>query len=152
MLLQRMLDVLGNDSDAELLARSDALHERLRRMGGDLPQVQGLFVHGADGRSLGNSRVHPPPRDIDYSDREWHQVHREGKVPVFVTEQIVSRSTAEAAFDISRRRNFADGRFAGTVHVSLRPQYLTDFYQELAGTMPGLRTVVLRTDGRMLGR
>ncbi|HEU5295206.1 MAG TPA: response regulator [Burkholderiaceae bacterium] len=152
MLLARMLDLLGNASDAELLARSEALHDRLQRMAAGLPQVQGLFTHGADGRSLGNSRVHPPPRDIDYSDREWYRAHRSGGEQVFVSEQIVSRLTGEPVFDMSRRRELPDGTFAGSVHVSLRPQYLTDFYQELAATVPGLRVVVLRTDGRMLAR
>src|SRR5262245_31648761 len=99
MLLQRMLDLLGNASDAELLARGDALHDRLQQMASELPQVQGLFTHGADGRSLGNSRVFPPPRDIDYSDREWYRAHRSGDVPVFVTQQIVSRVTGEPVFD-----------------------------------------------------
>src|SRR5262245_47252966 len=69
MLLQRMLDLLGNASEADLLAQSDILHQRLRRMAADLPQVQGLFVNGADSRSLVSTRVNPPPRQIDYSDR-----------------------------------------------------------------------------------
>ena len=86
MLLQRMLDMLGDAADAEVLARSDEIHLRLQRMAADLPQVQGLFVHGADSRSLANSRVHPPPRQIDYSDREWYQAHRNGGVPVYVTK------------------------------------------------------------------
>ena len=152
MLLQRMLDMLGNASDAELLARSDEIHQRLRRMSTDLPQVQGLFIHGADSRSLGNSRVNPPPRQIDYSDREWYRAHRAGGDGVFITDAIVSRSTGEQAFDISRRRMFDDGTFAGTVHVSLRPKYLTDFYEELADTSPGLRTFMMRTDGYVLAR
>lgn len=42
MLLQRMLDLLGNRSDDELLADHAALHERLVRMSSTLPQVQGL--------------------------------------------------------------------------------------------------------------
>src|SRR6185503_3873395 len=111
MLLQRMLDMLGNASDAELLARSDEIHQRLRRMSTDLPQVQGLFIHGADSRSLGNSRVNPPPRQIDYGDREWYRAHRAGGDGVFITDAIVSRSTGEQAFDISRRRMFDDGTF-----------------------------------------
>jgi signal transduction histidine kinase/ActR/RegA family two-component response regulator len=152
MLLQRMLDLLGDTSDADLLEHSASLHERLQRMAAELPQVQGLFTNGADSRSLANSRVHPPPRDIDYSDREWYRAHRTGGAQVYVTQQIVSRITGEPAFDMSRRRQFADGTFAGTVHVSLRPQYLTDFYQELATTITGLRTVVLRTDGQVLAR
>ena len=152
MLLQRMLDLVGNMPDAELLGHSEEVHQRLRRMAADLPQVQGLFIHGADSRSLGNSRVQPPPREIDYSDRGWYHAHRVGGAPVYITEAIVSRATGEPAFDISRRRMFDDGTFAGSVHVSLRPKYLTDFYQELAATSPGLRTFMMRTDGHVLAR
>jgi signal transduction histidine kinase/ActR/RegA family two-component response regulator len=71
---------------------------------------------------------------------------------VFVTQRIVSRMTGEPVFDISRRRELPGGTFAGSVHVSLRPQYLTDFYQELATTTAGLHMVVLRADGNMLAR
>jgi signal transduction histidine kinase/CheY-like chemotaxis protein len=153
MLLERMLDLAGSMPDAEVLARGEEIHNRLRNMATDLPQVQGLFIHGADSRSLGNSRVHPPPRQIDYSDRQWYRAHRDNTgSAVFVSEAIVSRSTGEPAFDISRRRVFADGSFAGSVHVSLRPKYLTDFYRELAATSPGLRTFLMRTDGHVLAR
>jgi len=152
MLLQRMLDLLGDAPETELLAHGASLHERLRRMAAELPQVQGLFINGADSRSLANSRVHPPPRDIDFSDREWYRAHRNGGAQVYVTQQIVSRITGEPAFDMSRRREFADGTFAGSVHVSLRPQYLTDFYRELDTAIAGLRTVVLRADGHVLAR
>ena len=151
MLLQRMLDLLGNASDAEVLARSFEVHRNLQRMSANLPQVQGLFLNGADGRSLGSSRVHPPPRDIDFSDREYFVWHRAARSPVFVTEQLTSRATGEAFFDMSRRRSAADGSFAGTVNVSLRPEYLTNFYQELAKSNPSLRFALLREDGHPWG-
>ena len=32
-----------------------------------------------DGRALGLSRMFPPPRQIDYSDREWYRAHRSGR-------------------------------------------------------------------------
>ena len=152
MLLQRMLDLLGDSSDEQLLQLQPPLHDRLNRLAAGLPQVQGLFVHGADARSLGTSRVQPAPRHIDYSDREWFQVQQGKGTPVHITDQFISRSTGEPAFDMSRRRVRADGSFAGTVHVSLRPQYLTDFYQELATTVPGLRMAVMRRDGKLLAR
>jgi signal transduction histidine kinase/ActR/RegA family two-component response regulator len=153
MLLARMLDLLGTSSDEQVLARSAEVHERLKEMASELPQVQGLFTHGADSRSLANSRVHPPPRHIDYTDRDWYAAHREERgSPVFVTEQLRSRATGEAIFDMSRRRVFADGSFAGTVHVSLRPEYFTSFWQEMTATTPGLRMAVLRADGRFIAR
>ena len=83
MLLQRMLDLLGDAARRRGAGAQRRLHVRLQRMAADLPQVQGLFVHGADSRSLGNSRVHPPPRQIDYSDREWYRAHRSGGAAVY---------------------------------------------------------------------
>lgn len=152
MLLQRMLDLIGMRSDDDLLLQGATLHERLRRMAGELPQVQGLFVNGADGRMVASSLTFPPRRDIDYTDREWFAAHREGRTPVFVTEQLTSRTTGEPFFDMSRRRLDADGGFAGAVNVSLRPQYLTEFWRELGTSMAGLRVAVFRADGRLVAR
>jgi signal transduction histidine kinase/CheY-like chemotaxis protein len=153
MLLARMLDLLGTQNDSEVLARGAEVHERLKRMASELPQVQGLFLHAADSRSLGTSVVFPAPRHIDYADREWYVAQSSGKGRgLFITEQLKSRATGEAFFDMSRRRAFADGSFAGTVNVSLRPEYLTAFYKELAATAPRLRVAVFRSDGRLLAR
>ncbi|MET0209931.1 MAG: response regulator [Burkholderiaceae bacterium] len=152
MLLQRMLDLIGDRSDAELLDQGPDLHARLVRMVSQLPQVQGLFAFGADGRMVATSRAYPPPRQLDYSDRAWYQAHRRGDAPIFVTEQIISRLNGEAAFDMSRRRTHADGSFAGSVNVSLRPEYLTNFYSDLAEATPDLRVTVIRGDGAILAR
>ena len=153
MLLSRMLDLLGSETDAEILARGPEIHERLRAMARELPQVQGLFLHAADARALNNSVLYPPPRQIDYSDREWFRAHRDtpGR-NVFITEQLISRTTGEAFFDMSRRRTLADGSFAGTVNVSLRPGYLTAFYQEMTATFPNLSVAIFRHDGKVLAR
>ena len=152
MLLQRMLDLWGDASDEEVMARGSEFHERLKRMAADLPQVQGLFINGADARALANSLVYPPPRFIDYSDRESVRAHRSGDVGVFITEQLKSRISGEPFFDMSRRRSRSDGSYGGSVHVSLKPEYLTNFYAELAKSEPGLRFGVLREDGKMLAR
>src|SRR5438876_1703901 len=150
MLLQRMLELVGDSDDATILARGREVHERLKRMANGLPQIQGLFVSGADARMLASSRVYPPLRDIDYSDREMFKIHRDQRGVLFITDQLVSRSTGEPFFDLSRRREFSDGSFGGVVSTSLRPEYLTRFYQELATGMPGLRIGIVRTDGRVL--
>jgi len=151
MLLQRMLDLLGERGSSDLLDDAQLVHLRLARMADRLPQVQGLFVMGADARMLASSRVVPPRRDIDYTDRDWYQAHSKGDAGVFFTRQIVSRATGERAFDMSRRREVR-GRFEGTVHVSLRPEYLTDFYSEMAVLDPGLRMTVVRLDGAVVVR
>jgi two-component system NtrC family sensor kinase len=53
---------------------------------------------------------------------------------------------------MSRRRVIADATFAGSVHISLRPEYLTAFWEEIASSIHGLRVVVLRADGRLIAR
>lgn len=153
MLLERMLDLLGHDSDERLLARGAELHERLKLMTRDLPQVQGFFTIGADGRMLSTNRAYPPPRQIDFSDREFLAAHRSGAGGrVFITGQLVSRVTGDAFFDMSRRREYADGSYAGTVNVALYPAYLTRFWEDMAATMHGLRVAMLRADGRLISR
>lgn len=152
MVLQRMLDLLGNSTDDEVLAKGAEVHERLKRMAEGLPQVQGLYVNSADARALGMSMLYPPPRNYEVSDREWYQSHRAGGPPLFITEQLISRAMKEPFFDMSRRRTFADGTFAGTVHVSLRPEYLTRFYENLAKTEPNVRFAVMRSDGKLIAR
>jgi signal transduction histidine kinase/ActR/RegA family two-component response regulator len=151
MLLVRMLDLLGTAGDAEWLARSAELHERLKTMAVGLPQIQGLFVMGTDDRMLASNRMFPPPRHINYSDRDFARVHRSGTGPrVFFTEQLVSRATGERFFDMSRRRSLRDGAYGGTVSVSLRPEYFHAFWQEMAQASPGLRLALVRADGRLI--
>jgi signal transduction histidine kinase/ActR/RegA family two-component response regulator len=152
MLLERMLDLLGDMSDAQILARGEEMHQRLKAMAADLPQVQGLFINGANGRMLANSRVYPPPREIDYTDREWFGWHRSEERGAYLSEQLTSRATGEPFFDMSRRRSRATGAFGGTVHVSLRPEYLTDFYRQLESSTGDLRFLVLRSDGHLVAR
>jgi signal transduction histidine kinase/ActR/RegA family two-component response regulator len=152
MLLQRMLDLLDDDSDEQLLLRGPEIHQRLKAMVAPLPQVQGVFVIGADAHLLASNRVYPPARNVDYSDREWYRIHRAGSSGTYVSDLLVSRTTGELAFDVSRRRTLPDGRFGGTAHVSLRPQYFIDFYKELAFAAPGLRMAMLHSDGNVLAR
>jgi signal transduction histidine kinase/CheY-like chemotaxis protein len=152
MLLHRMLDLVGNKSDAAILANGEEMHRRLKEMSATLPQVQGLFINGADSRALVYSRVYPPPRQIDFSDREYYLWHRSAERGVFVTEQLISRSTGEPFFDMSRRRTLAKGAFGGTVNVSLRPDYLTRFYERLQNSRDRMRFAVFRDDGRVIAR
>jgi signal transduction histidine kinase len=152
MLLERMLDVTGDDSEAELLARGAELHLRLKDMARALPQVRALSINGADSRPLANSLGHPPRRDLDFTDRAWFKAHRAGDVGTLVSELLIGRSTGEPIFDVNRRRNLRDGSFGGTVHVNLRPDYLIEFYKELATASPGLRMALLRQDGQYLAR
>ena len=153
MLLERMLDLFGDGTDAELLARGAELHERMKAMTRDLPQVQGFFSIGANGRMLATNRAYPPPRHIDFSDRDFLAAHRSGTGPrVHITGHLVSRVTGEAFFDMSRRRVRADGSYAGTVNIALYPDYLTRFWGDIGTTMPGLVALLVHANGKLIAR
>jgi hypothetical protein len=51
-LLNRVSDLIGDESDAAVLARESEIHRTLKRMTTDLPQLQGLFIMGATGELL----------------------------------------------------------------------------------------------------
>jgi signal transduction histidine kinase/membrane protein implicated in regulation of membrane protease activity len=148
-LINRVLDLLGNDSDDVLLAREKEIHLALQRMADGLPQLQGIFILGENGHMLATDRAYPAPHDIDYKDRELYRHHRDGGTQPFVTEVLTSRATGEPFFDMSLRRSGSDGSFKGAVSTSLRPEYFHEFYSQLAGG--GHVAVTLsRADGSVL--
>ncbi len=151
-LINRVLDTLGDDDDAALLAREAALHQKLRRMTAGLPQLQGIFVMASTSHMLASDRVFPAPHNIDYSDRSIFKHHRAGGSQPFFTDVLTSRATGEPFFDLSLRRMHADGSFAGLVSTSMLPAYFAGFYAGLAGSEEGVNVALLRADGAVLAR
>jgi signal transduction histidine kinase/ActR/RegA family two-component response regulator len=133
-------------------AREGQLYEQLRTVAADIPQVQSVWIMGADGRAVASSRVFPAPRDVDFSDREGLKVHAAGEPGPHVTAPNVGRITGETFFDVTTRWNGPDGRFQGAVWVSLHPAYFSDFYAGQAKDEPGLTLTLLRADGTVLAR
>jgi hypothetical protein len=57
----RIVELLGNDDDAQIRAREAMLHDRLRGIGGDFSQVASIYLLGANGDLLVSSRTFPAP-------------------------------------------------------------------------------------------
>jgi len=153
MLLGRVLDMVEGLADQEIQDREPVLHDRLRAMTAGLPQLQSLWVENAAGRPVLTNRYMPAPTDrLDVSDRDFFVWHLQGKGGLFISEPSIGRLTKEAFFDTSRRRNDIRGEFAGIVHASLRPDYFTRFFAELAGAEPTLAVTLFRKDGVLLAR
>jgi signal transduction histidine kinase/CheY-like chemotaxis protein len=152
VLLNRVADALGNEPDLQLSARELLLHTQLQRMANSLPQLQGIFVIGADGRLIVTNRAYPAPRQLDFSDRAWFVHHRGGGAQPYFSDVLTSRTTGEPFFDMSLRRSRADGTFAGTLSASMAPAYFSRVYGELAGQDTALNIALLRSDGAVLAR
>ena len=153
-MIGRVLDLVGDRTDEDLRARQDALHVALKEVSRDFPQVQSIWVFGADGRPVATSRMTPVPHDsVNIAERDyfaWHREHPDGGF--YVSEPHVGKATLQPFFDTSRRREDRQGRFLGTVSVSLVPDYFVRYYAELARAEPDLTMTLIRRDGIVLAR
>jgi signal transduction histidine kinase/CheY-like chemotaxis protein len=151
-MLARMQDALGGQDDAALRAREEQLHRQLRAMRGNKPQVQGLWVIGADGRPVIGDRYFPVPTGVDMSDREYFAHHRLHPAGIFVSGPLRGRVSTDRVINVSEGRFAPDGRFLGVVLISLLPAYFEQFHSTLVADEPGLAITMLRQDGVILSR
>jgi two-component system, NtrC family, sensor kinase len=152
VLLGRMREMVAGQSDAAIRDNEAVLHGRLIQMVSDLPQVQSVWISDAAGNVLLSNRFSRVPGDLNVSDRESFQYHKGGGEDLYITGVLLGKKTNEPFFDLTRARHSGDGTFAGTLQVSLHPNYLTDFYQEVAGNDPTLTLTLLRQDGSVIAR
>ncbi|WP_420475776.1 ATP-binding protein [Noviherbaspirillum sp. ST9] len=150
--LSRMVELVKGETDAALRANEEAYHRTLRAMTSELPQVQSTWITGADGSVVLTNRYFPAPRDLNLGDREFFRYHQNGGQGLHITGVLIGKKTREPFFDLTRRRTAADGSFAGTVNVSLRPSYLIDFYQRIASRESALTLSLVRSDGAVIAR
>src|SRR5215475_14910414 len=68
--LSEIAEIVRGDADADIVAREQALHLRLKQLVASLPQVKSAWVFDARGHALVNSLMSPAP-EIDFSDRDY---------------------------------------------------------------------------------
>jgi signal transduction histidine kinase/ActR/RegA family two-component response regulator len=146
------LSALGASSLEESRSRERELHEQLKAIVRDIPQIQSVWIVGRDGRAVASNRFYPVPRDVDLSDREGLRVYLAGERGPYVTAPQVGRLTGEPFFDLTARWDARDGTLQGAVWVSLHPKYFSDFYAGLAEDDPDLVVNMFRADGVILAR
>jgi two-component system, NtrC family, sensor kinase len=150
--LAEINEIIRGMSDDEIRSREPALHTRLKELVASLPQMKSAWVFDAQGRTLVNSLVSPPPA-IDFSDRDYFKEHVAADMGTFIGTALAPRSPYLGAsfFGVSRRRLSKDGRFTGVVQASLLPRYFENFYARI-GREPGSYFAVRRPDGTPLAR
>ncbi|MDB5899857.1 MAG: response regulator [Ramlibacter sp.] len=150
-LLRYTLALVKSEDDASLIAHRDQLHRQLLEMSEGKPQVQSIWVQGADGQPLVSDRLAEPPATLDVSRLPYFQWHKDKKGHgVFVSD--VMQAGAERFFNISRGRYRANGDFAGLVSVGLYASYFGQFHRQLAADEPGVAVTLFRQDGLVYSR
>lgn len=122
----------------------------LSRLKAPLEQAVAIWVTDAQGVIRAGSqewdRASP-----SIAGRDFFQAQRERDAGTFISRAFQGKATARATFAVSRRRSTADGRFDGTVHIGLDPEYFARFYAEAASDLPHTGALV-RADGEVLIR
>ena len=72
--LSEMAEIVRDVPDADIVAREQLLHLRLKQLVASLPQVKSAWIFDARGHALVNSLVVPAP-EIDFSDRDYFKAH-----------------------------------------------------------------------------
>src|SRR3954468_11785563 len=145
-------EIVRDLSDADIKAREQALHARLRQLSDALPQMKSAWMFDANGRPLVNSLVYPAP-EMSFADRDYFKAHVEDSAGTFIGAPLTPRSPYQGAafFSISRRRQSNDGSFTGVIQISVLPEYFEHFYSRI-GRLPGSYFALRLFDGLVLAR
>ncbi|WP_315781073.1 MULTISPECIES: ATP-binding protein [unclassified Bradyrhizobium] len=150
--LSEIDEIVRDLTDADIKAREQVLHARLRQLSDALPQLKSAWVFDAHGRPLVNSMLYPAP-DMSFLDRDYFDAHVKESVGTFIGATLTPRSPYQGAafFSISRRRQSDDGSFIGIIQTSVLPDYFEHFYARI-GRAPGSYFALRRFDGLVLAR
>ncbi|WP_144153445.1 hybrid sensor histidine kinase/response regulator [Paraburkholderia sp. BCC1885] len=147
----RILELLDDEDEAAIHAHEADLHQRLRVIGGDFPQVAAIAVFGADGKLLVNSRAYPAPVIVNGTRDDFVTAKAIRPEPYFSLPMYGPVSQTDV-FNTTIGRSAADGRFLGVVSIALRSAYFSRFYADLTGGDPSLALGLYRQDGQLLVR
>lgn len=115
------------EKDGLAPAASDRLRGHMRNMVGEVKELHGLFVYGADG----GWRVTSLDRPLagNNRDREYFQYHLKNKDrDAHIGAPVRSRSTGVWVLPVSRRIDNPDGSFGGVALGSIRIDFFADLY------------------------
>lgn len=130
------------------ITHTPAVHDWLRHLASEAPEVQSYWMVDADG----NVRINTfqwPTQPLNVADRPYFTTQlADGNSP-YIGDRMSGRINPEIFFAISQRLQGSDGSFQGVAQVSLRPTYFESFYASVA-LQPGTEVMLVRDDGTML--
>lgn len=149
--LARALDMVGDQSAAEIRSDEFQIHRRLAWISQASSQIEHLAIWGVDGRILAHSDQYPANPDATIGDPgsfEWLRA-RPHEILIGWSDAGL-RAPLVNALTLGRARLLRDGRFAGIATAAVYPDALTDFYSTLARPDEGVGFSLVRADGRTL--
>lgn len=151
LVVSNVLNIIDDLSNSEIQRREARLHERLKHLIHDLPQVEDVFILDGEGRPLVAANVFPMPANVTASDRPYFMAHRDDRRERYVSETFRSRIKSTDIFQYSERRQAPDGGFDGVVLVAIPPSYFGKLFEQAVGS-DNYATSLVRADGELLAR
>jgi signal transduction histidine kinase/ActR/RegA family two-component response regulator len=121
----------------------------LARLHESLEQAVSIWINDADGFARAGSRPFEP--GLSAADRDYFLVQRDRDAGLYVGTVFQGRVSGIPSFAVSRRRTTADGRFDGTIHISVAPDYFARFFAQASPPIDHV-AVLIRADGEILAR
>ncbi|MBV9557679.1 MAG: response regulator [Pseudolabrys sp.] len=149
LLLNAANDLIGRQSDEDIVANERALHDVLEDLVKPLTSVESIWIFGANGVPLVSSRFYPVPKSFANVDRDYFKAQVERDVGPYVGEVVPPKVPGQEIFVVSKRRQ--GPAFRGVVAVAIQPVVIQRFYQAI-GTLDGSYFALLRNDGSFLAR
>jgi signal transduction histidine kinase/CheY-like chemotaxis protein len=147
LLLERVDDKVKGQSRAEISKPETSAF--LAALKARFDQVASIWIADENGIVLAGSLDWI--RDTGIAGRDFFEVHKKENIGTYISPGFVGRATGIASFAVSQRRNDANGHFAGTLHVSVSPEYFEEFFKEAAPADSHIGALI-RSDGRYLAR
>ncbi|WP_341319463.1 ATP-binding protein [Paraburkholderia sp. IMGN_8] len=147
----RIVELVGDEDDTRIRAHEAALHDRLREIGGDFPQVASIAVLGAAGDLLVSSRAYPAPV-LSVAQREDFTAAKAMRPKPYFSLPMFGQLSRTDVFNTAIGRSGESGQFLGVVSVALRNEYFSRFYRDLTNGDESLSLGLYRQDGNLLVR
>jgi signal transduction histidine kinase/CheY-like chemotaxis protein len=151
VVVEQLSAMLKDDEDLAIWERERALHEILGALVLRLPQLESVSLWNADGRPLASNRFFPVSMSHDVSGTRHFRWAREQQAASRAA-LLVEPGAGGVLFNVVRRRELSDGRFAGLYHLTMRSAYFNDFYQRLEKSSPGVALTLTGQDGALIAR
>jgi signal transduction histidine kinase/CheY-like chemotaxis protein len=132
------------------ISASRSVHEYLKWIEAQYPQVQGLWLVDPTGALRNSSRTFPVT-PVNLSDRDYFVALRDRDVGTFVSHVVTGRAFGEANFNVVRRRSGSNSQFDGVIVVSVFPTYFAEFWRKTAPPLD-MMAGLLRSDRKILAR
>jgi two-component system NtrC family sensor kinase len=126
------------------------LHERLKDMIGNVPDLRAIWLFDQNGKPVVTSSVLPAP-DLNNSDRDYFVAQRHPAIGTFIGKILIPRIGGPPFFSVSKKWHDESGAVGGISAVVVPPSAFERFFATLSAGAAASHAII-REDGAVLAR